>query len=111
MTELKLRTGGATHRGAHRENNEDSMVVAGSLCVVADGMGGHEAGEVASRLCVRQLAYSPFFTMPGGRSESEQKAYAERIAAIDESDPVKRRRRINSELNKEIVQALDRLHD
>ena len=59
MTELKLRTGGATHRGAHRENNEDSMVVAGSLCVVADGMGGHEAGEVASRLCVRQLAYSP----------------------------------------------------
>ena len=39
MTELKLRTGGATHRGAHRENNEDSMVVAGSLCVVADGMG------------------------------------------------------------------------
>ena len=97
---------------AHIEkNNEDSMVVAGSLCVVADGMGGHEAGEVASRLCVRQLAYSPFFTMPGGRSESEQKAYAERIAAIDESDPVKRRRRINSELNKEIVQSLDRLHD
>ena len=86
MTELKLRTGGATHRGAHRENNEDSMVVAGSLCVVADGMGGHEAGEVASRLCVRQLAYSPFFTMPGGRSESEQAAYTERIAAIDESD-------------------------
>ena len=93
MTELKLRTGGATHRGAHRENNEDSMVVAGSLCVVADGMGGHEAGEVASRLCVRQLAYSPFFTMPGGRSEEEQQAYAERLAAIDESDPAKRRRR------------------
>ena len=82
MTELKLRTGGATHRGAHRDNNEDSMVVAGSLCVVADGMGGHEAGEVASRLCVRQLAHAPFFTLPGGRSESEQAAYAERIAAI-----------------------------
>ena len=58
MTELKLRTGGATHRGAHRENNEDSMVVAGSLCVVADGMGGHEAGEVASpvRASARLLA-------------------------------------------------------
>ena len=113
MTELKLRTGGATHRGAHRENNEDSMVVAGSLCVVADGMGGHEAGEVASRLCVRQLAYSPFFTMPGGRSEGEQQAYAERLffTAIDDSDPAKRRRRANTVLNNEIVGTLNRLHD
>ncbi len=110
MTELKLRTGGATHRGAHRDNNEDSMVVAGSLCVVADGMGGHEAGEVASRLCVRQLAHAPFFTLPGGRSESEQAAYAERIAAIDEADPA-RRRRVNLELNNEIVRSLNRLHD
>ena len=111
MTELKLRTGGATHRGAHRENNEDSMVVAGSLCVVADGMGGHEAGEVASRLCVRQLAYSPFFTMPGGRSEEEQQTYLERLAAIDEEDPAKRRRRANTLLNNEIVGTLNRLHD
>ncbi len=111
MTELKLRTGGATHRGAHRENNEDSMVVAGSLCVVADGMGGHEAGEVASRLCVRQLAYSPFFTMPGGRSEEEQQAYVDRLAAIDEEDPTKRRRRANTLLNNEIVGTLNRLHD
>ena len=107
----KLRTGGATHRGAHRENNEDSMVVAGSLCVVADGMGGHESGEVASRLCVRQLAYSPFFTMPGGRSEGEQQTYVKRLAAIDEEDPVKRRRRANTLLNNEIVGALNRLHD
>lgn len=53
------------------------MVVAGSLCVVADGVGGHEAGEVASRLCVRQLAYSPFFTMPVAVAK-EQQAYAER---------------------------------
>ena len=63
------------------------MVVAGSLCVVADGMGGHESGEVASRLCVRQLAYSPFFTMPGGRSEGEQQTYVKRLAAIDEETP------------------------
>ena len=87
------------------------MVVAGSLCVVADGMGGHEAGEVASRLCVRQLAYSPFFTMPGGRSEEEQQTYLERLAAIDEEDPTKRRRRANTLLNNEIVGTLNRLHD
>ena len=43
-TNLHMRTGSATHRGVYRENNEDSMIVAGTLCVVADGMGGHEAG-------------------------------------------------------------------
>ena len=43
---LTLRTGGATHRGAHRDHNEDSMAVAGSLCVVADGMGGHVSWRI-----------------------------------------------------------------
>ena len=49
--------------------------------------------------------------MPGGRSEEEQQAYAERLAAIDDSDPAKRRRRANTVLNNEIVGTLNRLHD
>jgi serine/threonine protein phosphatase PrpC len=43
---------GHTHPGLRRENNEDSFAVYPNLCVVADGMGGHAAGEVASKLAV-----------------------------------------------------------
>jgi len=42
--------------GLHRQTNEDSCVAAPPLFVVADGMGGAEAGEVASSLAVETLA-------------------------------------------------------
>ena len=49
---------GLTHKG-HRANNEDSYCIAEfdelSLLVVADGLGGCEAGEVASDLAVRVI--------------------------------------------------------
>jgi protein phosphatase len=41
---------GATDTGRTRRRNEDSYVVAPPLFCVADGMGGAQAGEVASRL-------------------------------------------------------------
>jgi len=42
----------ATHRGMVREQNEDAIAIAAKsgLAIVADGMGGYNAGEVASRL-------------------------------------------------------------
>jgi len=41
--------------GLHRATNEDSFTAGGSLYVVADGMGGAQAGEVASQLAVETV--------------------------------------------------------
>ena len=49
-----LRADGVTDRGRIRPTNEDcyGIDVELRLCVVADGMGGHRAGEIASRMAV-----------------------------------------------------------
>ncbi len=50
-----LRTGAVTDVGRVRTNNEDQLLVTESLFAVADGMGGHAAGEVASQIAIDTL--------------------------------------------------------
>lgn len=56
---LQLSCGYGTDRGLRRELNEDSFIASDPVFAVADGMGGHEAGEIASGICVRVLAGMP----------------------------------------------------
>lgn len=51
-----LSFGSRTDVGYVREHNEDSLIIIPPLFAVADGMGGHEAGEVASEITVNTLA-------------------------------------------------------
>lgn len=71
--------GYGSHVGLRRELNEDSFVVSGRLFVVADGMGGHEAGEVASSLAVQALA-------EGWESHAGQVGQQEIQRFLDEAD-------------------------
>ncbi len=54
----RLRWGAATDAGRVRSANEDSWLIDFPLFAVADGMGGHAAGEVASRLALDTLRTS-----------------------------------------------------
>lgn len=57
MTDLHWQSSAVTHCGSVRKVNEDSILDSGDvgLWVVADGMGGHEAGDLASGMLVDSL--------------------------------------------------------
>ena len=62
---------GATDTGHKRRRNEDAYVCEPPLFAVADGMGGHQAGEVASRLAATAI-----------REDVGPAAGAERVEAL-----------------------------
>lgn len=55
-----MRVGARTDVGRMRKNNEDAYCVTPHLLAVADGMGGVQGGELASKLAVEVLESYPF---------------------------------------------------
>ena len=87
---LVLRYAARSDRGLVRANNEDSVYAGARLLALADGMGGHAAGEVASQLVIAALAHLDD-DEPGGDLLSELNAAVHEgnaaIAAQVEADP------------------------
>jgi protein phosphatase len=87
---LVLRYAARSDRGLVRANNEDSVYAGARLLALADGMGGHAAGEVASQLVIAALAHLDD-DEPGGDLLSQLNSAVHEgnsaIAAHVEADP------------------------
>ncbi|MGA9520112.1 MAG: Stp1/IreP family PP2C-type Ser/Thr phosphatase [Myxococcaceae bacterium] len=67
---MRIEVAGSTHVGMKRNHNEDNYLVLPEerLFCVADGMGGHSSGEIASKIAVEELA--EFFQMTSRDQDS-----------------------------------------
>ncbi|ORW68526.1 serine/threonine protein phosphatase, partial [Mycobacterium saskatchewanense] len=87
---LVLRYAARSDRGLVRSNNEDSVYAGARLLALADGMGGHAAGEVASQLVIAALAHLDD-DEPGGdllaKLDSAVRSGNAAIAAQVEAEP------------------------
>ncbi|QMU97889.1 serine/threonine-protein phosphatase [Microbacterium esteraromaticum] len=77
--ELELTWAGVTDRGRRRENNQDSFLAKYPLFIVADGMGGHAGGEIASQATVDRLSDM----VDAGRIDDERIIAALQLAVDD----------------------------
>ncbi len=78
-SELTLSWGAATDVGRRRDHNEDSYLAEAPFFVVADGMGGHLAGDRASDAVVRRLEVA----RSGGVASRERIEHALELATGD----------------------------
>ena len=87
---LRLRSAARSDVGLVRSGNEDSGYAGPGLLLVADGMGGHAAGELASATAVATLAAIPAPVDETGALDGLTEAVnaiGDRIAATIEAEP------------------------
>ncbi|AOS62347.1 PP2C family protein-serine/threonine phosphatase [Actinoalloteichus hymeniacidonis] len=87
---LALRFTARSDRGLVRSNNEDSVYAGPRLLAVADGMGGHVGGEIASRLVITAVTPLDDADLGGDLTRMLQDATVDgnsAIAATVEEDP------------------------
>ena len=83
---------GSTDPGLVRDHNEDAVHPVGSgsgaggVVAVADGLGGHPAGDVASRLAIESVAVSESGD-PNQMVEAARQHLVEHIMVVTEEDP------------------------
>ena len=70
---MLLEYGGYSHKGMVRKSNEDYYYIPSTnkfqnLALIADGMGGHNAGELASRMAVETII--DYLSVRMGRDEN-----------------------------------------
>ena len=70
---MRTRVGATTDIGQVREGNEDAILIIDPLYAVADGMGGHRGGEVASNLAL-QTVEQMFAERQGTLTEQVERA-------------------------------------
>lgn len=83
-----LELAAVTDCGRVRPNNEDRVATAPEtgLAVLADGMGGHNAGEIASEMAVRSTLRSLEGVRPCGRASDATSAESRLVAAIERAN-------------------------
>ena len=94
---LGLRIGSGTDPGKVRTHNEDALYTDSdrSLVVVADGMGGHKAGDVASKMTVQTVAEA-FATTGDERTQTGRWRIFQRKQTVRDRlvDAIKRANRV-----------------
>ncbi|ROS31559.1 PP2C family serine/threonine-protein phosphatase [Cellulomonas sp. PhB150] len=86
---VRIEVGVATDR-AQRASNEDALHAADGVYVVADGMGGHESGEVASRTAVDTLQVLSKGVPDLARARAVLRAAHKRVRALPAADALRR---------------------
>lgn len=84
-----IATGSATDTGRLRSANEDAKLVEDRLYAVADGMGGHQGGEVASKLAVDVLRHEYGDSSSDALLEAAHKANQAVYAKASESSDLR----------------------